>query len=95
MGHAMRGLADGHAFRTVFSLTSLIWTHDLTVGLLTFDVADSVFGLLATGVAFGRLADRLTDRVTTGIVTFPGTLRVAGRGKLGRGKEEEEGEDQD
>ena len=95
MGHAMRGLANGHAFRTVFSLTSLIWTHDLAVGLLTFDVTNSVFGLLATGVAFGRLTDRLTDRVTAGIVTFPGTLRVTGRGELGGGKEEEEGEDQD
>ena len=83
MGNAVGLFADGDTFGAVFGLTSFIGAFDLNkkrylaVGLLALHVADGVFGLLAGGMAAGRLANRVAYGGTLGIVTLPSTLGVA------------------
>ena len=71
VSHAMRRLANCHAFWTVLCFAGFVWAKDLAIRFLAFHVAHRVLWLLAGCVTFWRLANGLTDCVATGVVTFP------------------------
>ncbi len=71
VGHAVRLFADGDAFGAVEHFTSFIRAFNLAFRFLTFYVANGIFGLSATGVAFGRLADGVADGRAVRIIAFP------------------------
>jgi hypothetical protein len=74
----MRWLANSDTFGAVLSLACLIRAHNLAIRLLTFYIANCIFGFLAGSMAFWWLTYRFTYGITPGIVAFPGTLRMAG-----------------
>ena len=41
-----------------------------------FDIANGSFGLLATGVTFGGLANRGADGITSWVIALPTTFRM-------------------
>ena len=45
--------------------------------LLAFNIANSISGFLATGVAFWRLANWIANSVALGVIAFPSALGVA------------------
>jgi len=61
MSHTVRSFAYGDTFRTVEHLTSFIRAFDFAFGLFALNIADSVLGLCARGMALRRLANRVTD----------------------------------
>jgi predicted small integral membrane protein len=77
VSNAMRSFADSNAFRAIKHLTSLIRALNFTFWLFTFDVANGVLWFCARGMAFRRLADRITYCRTMRIVALPGALWMA------------------
>jgi hypothetical protein len=67
----MRSFTDCYTFRTIFHFTSLIGTHDLTIGSFTFNITYSIFWFLTTRMAFRRFTDWGTNSIASGIITFP------------------------
>ena len=71
MGNAVGLLADSYALGAVEHLTSLVWAFDLAFGLLALNVADSVSGFSAGGVALGGFADWIADGWAVWVVALP------------------------
>lgn len=77
MGDAMGLFADSNALRAVEQLAAFVRALNLTLRLLAFDVANSVFGFSTGSMALGRLTYRVADGRAVRVVALPGTLRVA------------------
>jgi hypothetical protein len=77
VSNAMGLLANSNTLRAVEHFATFVRAFNFTLGFLTLHIADGVLGFSATGVAFGRLTDRVADSRAVRIVTFPGTLGVA------------------
>ena len=93
MSYTVRWLANCHTLGTVFCLTCLIRTHNLTVWFLTLYVTNCIFGLLAGCVTLGGLTHWLTYCITSGVITFPRTLGMTFGGNLGKNAGEEKRKD--
>ena len=74
MSHTVGFFTDSDTFRTVIHFTGFIRTHDLTVGLFTLDITDSILRFLAGRMTFRRFTDRSTYSITFGVITLPGTF---------------------
>ena len=66
--------ANSDTLGTVIHFTGFIRAHNLTVGLFTLDITDSILRFLAGRVAFRRFTDRSTYSITFGVITLPGTF---------------------
>ena len=77
MGDTMGLFTNSDTLGTIIHLAGLIRTHDLAIGLLAFDITYCILGFLAGGVAFGGFTDGGADGIAFGVITLPGTFRVA------------------
>jgi hypothetical protein len=77
VSNAVRLFAYSDALRAVEHFAAFIRAFNLTLGFLTFDVANGIFRLSATGVTLGRLTDGVANGRAVRVVTFPRTLRMA------------------
>ncbi len=76
MSDAVRLFAYSNALRTVEHFATFIWAFNLAFGFFTFYITDCVFWFGARSVAFGRLANGITNCWAMGIIAFPGALRM-------------------